>query len=145
VPTSRARRTLPAAPEAVWRLVGDAHQLPRWWPRVARVERVSGKGFTVVLTSARGREVRADHRVTANDRGRRRAWAQELAGTPFERTFAAVDTEVRVAAADGGGTRLEIELRQRLRGLSRLGGLLVRRANRRQLRAALDAVEAELR
>ncbi len=39
---------------------------------------------------------------------------------------------------------MTIELRQRMKGASRLGGLLVRRSARRQLRAALDALEAVL-
>lgn len=143
MPTARARRTLAAAPEAVWRLVGDPHQLPRWWPRTARVEDVDGRGFTVVLTSSRGRAVRADQRVLADDRPRRRAWALEVAGTPFEPTFVSSETEVRLEPV-AGGTEVRLELRQRLRGGARLGAPLVRRAGVRQLRAALDALAAEL-
>jgi uncharacterized protein YndB with AHSA1/START domain len=140
----RARRTVAAPPGAVWALVGDPQQFARWWPRATRVENVSGRGFTLVLQSSRGREVRADQRMLAADRGRRCGWALETQGTPFERVFAASETEVRLAPADGGGTRVELELRQRLRGAARLGGLLVRRAGRRELHSALDALEAEL-
>jgi uncharacterized protein YndB with AHSA1/START domain len=143
VPTARARRTVAAAPEAVWRLVGDPNQLHRWWPRTVRVEGVTGLGFTVVMTSSRGREVRADQRVVADERPRRRAWALEVAGTPFESVFAASETEVRLEAVEGG-TEVRLELRQRLRGAARLGAALVRRGSRRQLRAALDALAAEL-
>jgi len=143
VPTARVGRSVPAPPAEVWRLVGDPHQLPRWWPRAVRVEGVSGRGFTLVLRSSHGREVRADQRVTADDRPRRRAWALEVAGTPFERVFTAHEVEVRLAPQDGG-TRIELEQRMGLRGASRLGAPLAWRSARRQLRSALDAVAGEL-
>lgn len=143
MPTARARRVVAAPPEAVWRLVGDPRQLPRWWPRAVRVEAVTGRGFTLVMTSSRGREVRADQRVLADERPRRRAWALEVEGTPFASVFASSQTEV-LLAPDGAGTAVRLELRQRLRGASRLAGPLARRGARRQLRAALDAVEVAL-
>lgn len=145
MPTARVRRTLAAPPRETWRLVGDPNQLWRWWPRTARVEGVDGRGFTLVLTSARGREVRADQRVVADDRGRRRAWALEVDGSPFAATFAASETDVRLEPADGGAaTVLTLELRQKLRGTGKLAAPLLWRASRRQLRAAMDAAEAEL-
>ncbi|HEU4657162.1 MAG TPA: SRPBCC family protein [Capillimicrobium sp.] len=144
MPTARARRTLAADPAAVWALAGDPHQLPRWWPLTVRVEGVSGRAFTMVQLSKRGREVRADQRVTADDRPRRRAWALEVEGTPFESVFEASETEVALAPAAGGGTEVELALRQRLRGGARLMGPLVRRSSRRQLRAALDGLERAL-
>jgi uncharacterized protein YndB with AHSA1/START domain len=143
MPRVRARRVVASDPETVWRLVGDPNQLSRWWPRTVRVEGVTGRAFTIVMTSSRGREVRADQRVLADERLRRRAWALEVAGTPFESVFASSETEVSLAPAPGG-TEVSLELHQRLRGPSRLGGLLVRRSGRRQLRAALAAVAAEL-
>ena len=144
MPTSSVSRTIPAAPQAVWALVGDARQLPRWWPRTVRVEDVRGRGFTLVLESKRGREVRADQVVIVEDRMRRRVWALEVEGTPFAAVFAASETEVGLAPADGGATEVTLELRQRLKGTNRLGGFLVRRSGRKQLRAALDALEREL-
>ena len=116
---------------------------PRWWPRAVRVEGVRGDAFTLVLRSRQGREVRADHRVVASDRRRRRAWALEVAGTPFERVLAAHETEVRLAP-EGSGTRVELEQRMALRGASRLGAPLAWQSARRQLRAALDGVEDAL-
>jgi uncharacterized protein YndB with AHSA1/START domain len=139
----RAHRVVAAEPETVWRLVGDPNQLPRWWPRTVRVEGVTGREFTVVMTSSRGREVRADQRVVANDRGRRRVWALEVEGSPFATVFAGSETTVLLAPADGG-TEVRLELRQKLRGAARLGALLVRRGSRRQLREALDGVAAAL-
>jgi len=144
MPTTRVRRTLAPPPGKVWTVVGDAHQLPRWWPRAVRVERVGPKGFTLVLRSEQGREVRADQRVVASSRPRRRAWALEVPGTPFEKVFVANEVEIRLDPAEGDGTLVTIEQRQRLRGAAKMGAFLVRGSARKQLRAALDGLEAAL-
>jgi 2-furoyl-CoA dehydrogenase large subunit len=144
VPRVRVRRSVPAPPSTVWALVGDPHSLARWWPRAARVEDVSGGGFTLVLTSSRGREVRADQRMLAVERGRRCAWALQTEGSPFANVFESSETEVRLSPAGDGATEVELELRQRLKGAARLGGVLVRRAGRRELRSALDGLEHNL-
>jgi uncharacterized protein YndB with AHSA1/START domain len=139
VPTTRRSRTVAAPPQAVWATVGDPHHLPRWWPRVSRVERVDAHGFTEVLTTDRGRAVRADFRLKERRAPELCRWSQDVDGTPFERILSASETEVRLAPA-AGGTRVTLQLRQRLRGTARLGGFLVRRAARRQLAEALDAL-----
>lgn len=144
MPTTRVRRTLAPLPGKVWTVVGDAHQLPRWWPHAVRVERVTQQGFTLVLRSRQGRDVRADQRVTASSRPRRRAWALETAGTPFENVFSANEIEIRLDPVEGDGTRVTIEQRQRLRGAAKFGGFLVRGSARRQLKAALDSLDAVL-
>jgi uncharacterized protein YndB with AHSA1/START domain len=141
MPTARRSRTLAAAPEQVWETVADPHHLPRWWPRVERVEAVSGERFTEVLGTDRGRSVRADFRVIDSRAPERRAWEQELAGSPFERMFAAARTEVTLAP-DGTGTRVTLVVSQRLRGAARFGGWVVRRATGRVLDEALGALEA---
>jgi hypothetical protein len=82
--------------------------------------------------------------VTAEEQGRRRVWAQDIAGTPFERVFASSETELRLAPTGMAETEVTLELRQRLRGVSRLGGPLAARAGRRMLREALAALEAVL-
>ena len=130
-------RTVAAPVDDVWRIVRDPYHLPRWWPRTERVEGVSDAGWTSVLTSDRGRAVRADYRVQAS-RGRElRRWAQELAGTPFERIFASLVTELVLTPA-GSQTVVGIEVTQRPRGWARFGGFILRRATRRrQLDAAL--------
>jgi uncharacterized protein YndB with AHSA1/START domain len=66
-------RTLAAAPEAVWRVIADPRALARWWPRVERVKAITAEGWTTVLRSERGRAVRADWRLEADETGRRRA------------------------------------------------------------------------
>jgi carbon monoxide dehydrogenase subunit G len=134
----RRSRTLAATPEAVWRVVADPRSLARWWPRVERVKSVSGDGWTTVLRSERGRALRADWRLEASEAGRR-AWAQELEGTPFAKVLAFRRVEVRVEAA-GDGSRVEIELSQRGRRMARFGSFMLRRAARKELDGALDAL-----
>lgn len=129
-------RTVAAPVDEVWRIVRDPYHLPRWWPRTERVEGVSDAGWTSVLTSDRGRAVRADYRVQASQGRERRRWAQELAGSPFERIFAELVTELVLTPA-GPQTHVGIEVTQRPRGWARFGGFMLRRATRRQLDAAL--------
>ncbi|MDQ6778009.1 MAG: hypothetical protein M3071_17765, partial [Actinomycetota bacterium] len=74
------------------------------------------------------------------ERAGRRRWAQEVAGSPFERVLGESITEVRVEPADQG-TRVTIEQRQRLRGYSRFVGLVLGRASRTRLEQALEGLE----
>jgi carbon monoxide dehydrogenase subunit G len=141
MPTARRSRTVAAPPERVWEVVGDPHHLPRWWPKVTRVEAVTDEHFNEVLTTLDGRSLRADFRVVDSRAPERRAWEQELEGTPFERVFAAASTEVKLLP-DGEGTRVTVVVRQQVRGSARLGGFMVRRATGRVLDEALDALEA---
>ena len=141
MPTARRSRTVAAPPERVWEIVGDPHHLPRWWPKVTRVEAVSDTHFTEVLSTQDGRSLRADFRVVDSRAPERRAWEQELEGTPFERVFAAASTEVKLLP-EGDGTRVTVVVHQRVRGSARLGGFMVRRATGRVLDEALDALEA---
>jgi carbon monoxide dehydrogenase subunit G len=141
MPTARRSRTVAAPPERVWEIVGDPHHLPRWWPKVTRVEAVTDEHFTEVLSTQDGRSLRADFRVVESRAPERRAWEQELGGTPFERVFAAASTEVMLLP-DGDGTRVTLVVRQQVRGSARLGGFMVRRATGRVLDEALDALEA---
>ena len=141
MPTARRSRTVAAPPERVWEIVGDPYHLPRWWPKVTRVEAVTDEHFTEVLSTLDGRSLRADFRVVDSRAPERRAWEQELEGTPFERVFAAASTEVRLLP-DGDGTRVTVVMRQQLRGSARMGGFVVRRATGRVLDEALDALEA---
>jgi uncharacterized protein YndB with AHSA1/START domain len=136
-------RTLAAAPEAVWAVVADPRRLARWWPRTERVKSVSDDGWTTVLRSPRGRAVRADWRLDGEERPARRAWAQELDGTPFAKVLRERRVEVRLEPLDGG-THVTVELRQRARGWSRFGGALLRRAARTELEGALDGLEGML-
>jgi uncharacterized protein YndB with AHSA1/START domain len=140
MPTTRRRRTLEAPTEAVWAVVADPHHLPRWWPRAARVEDVSGDRWTLVLATAKGRSVRADYRLLDSEPPTRRRFAQEIEGSPFARMLRSSEVEVALADA-GGGTEVTVELAQKLRGTSRLGGFMFRGAARRTLDEALESLE----
>jgi len=140
MPTTRRTRFVGAGPDDVWRLVADPDHLPRWWPRVVRVESVAAERWTKVLGTEKGKSVRADELLVENEPLRRRVWTQELDESPFERMFREVTTEV-VLAPEGDGTRVTLALHQRLRGVNRLGGFLVRRASGRVLDEALNGLE----
>jgi uncharacterized protein YndB with AHSA1/START domain len=146
MPTVRRSRTIPASPDQVWQVIADPHHMPRWWPLVKRVEGVADDEFTQVLSTRKGRLVRADFRVIASqppegeEASARRVWEQEVAGTPFERVLGQAITEV-VLEPDKDATRVTLVLTQRLRGYSRTGGFLLRRATRAKLTEALEGLE----
>ena len=140
MPTSQSQRTLAVPVEAVWRVIEDPHHMPRWWPGIARMEGVEEDRFTQVLMTKRGKPVRADFRIVASEPPWRLAWEQELAGTPFERVLSELTTEVALESV-AGGTRVTIAQNQKLRGYSRTGGLLMRRATDGRLKEALEGLE----
>jgi uncharacterized protein YndB with AHSA1/START domain len=142
VPTARASRTIAAPAQELWDLVRDPHHLPRWWPRVTRVEDVGADGFTEVMTTAKGKVVRADFSIVlADKRGRTLVWSQNVEGTPFARVLSAAETEVSLRAAQAT-TEVTIEMRQTLTGFfPRFGGFLVRRAAAATIEQALDGLE----
>lgn len=139
--TVRRSRALAAPPENVWRIAGDPQQLARWWPKVVRVETLAGGHFTEVLQTERGRDMRADWVIVDEAPGERWRAAQELEGTPFERVLSLAEKAVTLQPA-GEGTLVTLELRRRMRGLSRLGGVFLRKASSLQLDAALDRLES---
>jgi uncharacterized protein YndB with AHSA1/START domain len=153
VPTARRSRTIAAPVEQLWDLVCDPHHLPRWWPRVTRVEDVDGGAFTEVMQTKKGKWVRADYDIVGVDEaGHVLTWAQRIDGTPFARLLSSAETELRLAPAGtagaagsrGGGddartvpsrtlyndgdtadaTEVTIELRQSLAGYSPRFGIL---------------------
>lgn len=147
---SRAERTrlLVSTPAIVWEVIADPFQMPRWWPGVARVEGVEEDRFTLVFQTKRKRPVRMDFRVLASDApgsgeepSGHRAWEQEVRGTPFERVLESSITEVLLDPAQGETTQVTLAQAQRLRGYSRTGALLLRRATDKRLDEALDALE----
>jgi uncharacterized protein YndB with AHSA1/START domain len=135
----RRSRTVAAPVDEVWRIVRDPYHLPRWWPRTQRVEGVSNRGWTSVMVTDKGRSVRLDFRVAGSRGGERRRWSQEVEGGPFERLFRSVDYEVALSPADAG-TEVALEMEQKPRGWARFGGLMLRRAGRRQLDDALTGL-----
>ena len=114
--------------------------MPRWWPGVTRMEGVQADRFTQVHKTKRGRPVRIDFHVTESDPPWARVWEQEIAGTPFERVLNESIIEVHLEPVDGG-TEVTIGQQQRLRGYSRTGGMLLKRATGSKLDEALDGLE----
>jgi uncharacterized protein YndB with AHSA1/START domain len=115
MPSTKRSRVLQAPPEKVWRVVGDPHHLPRWWPKVRRVEAVSDGRFTQVMRTDKGRDVRADFRVVEEEPPRLLRFEQDIEGTPFEGFLYESGTTIE-AAGDDAGTRVTITSRHRLRG-----------------------------
>jgi uncharacterized protein YndB with AHSA1/START domain len=153
----------------LWEVIRDPHHLPRWWPRVTRIEDVEADAFTEVMRTAKGKLVRADFKLVEAAADRRALrWDQQVEGTPFARLLKSAETEVWLTplagatAPDGTvpaspatgeendesaadtdvATRVTIELRQTLNGfVPRLGGYLVRRAAAATLEEALNGLE----
>lgn len=140
MPTTRRVRTIAADQQRVWKVIADPHHMPRWWPGVVRMEGVGEGRFTQVFISKRGRSVRMDFWVLASEPPSRRAWEQEIVGTPFQRVLSEAITEIVLEPAEDG-TRVTIALAQKLKGYSRTGGFLLRRAMRKRLDEALDGLE----
>ena len=138
----RRSRTVAAPVDDVWRIVRDPYHLPRWWPKTERVEGVSSAGWTSVLVTDKGRSIKADYRVDLSKGSERRVWSQELDGTPFARVFGEVVFSISLAPGSGA-TKVTLETRQKARGWARFGGLVVRKAARRQADEALAGL-AEL-
>lgn len=114
--------------------------------RVESVERTkTGRRsqWTKVLETREGRGVRADYRCVSSAEGERYVWEQQLEDTPFERHLRSSVVEVRLDP-DDGGTEVTLTSRQTLRGLSRLGGPLMRRGQAGIIAEALDGIERAL-
>jgi uncharacterized protein YndB with AHSA1/START domain len=146
MPKTRRSRLISADRPAVWHVVSDPHHLVRWWPKVTRVEQVqerkrgTGTLWTSVMETRAGRSVRADFRCLYSKQPSSYAWEQDIEGSPFAKVLRSAVTKLELAEADRG-TRVTIEADQRLRGMSRLGGFMVRRATGAQLDMALDRLE----
>ena len=152
MPTARRSRTIAASVEELWDLMRDPHHLPRWWPRVTRVEDVEEGAFTEVMKTKKGKWVRADFDVVREDEDEHvLTWAQRIEGTPFARVLSAAETELRLTPGEDG-TEVSLELRQTLAGFTPrfgvlagfspgMGGRMVRRAAESTLEQALDGLE----
>jgi len=163
MPTARLSRTIPVPPEQLWRILSDPYHLPRWWPRVTRVEDVADGAFTEVMKTRKGKTVRADFDVVRTDeQSGTVVWEQRLDGTPFAGVLSSSETELRVAPAGGSrgdrsapgdaASEVTIEMRQELSGqtaptiggrsfLPSMGRRMVRRAATRTIHEALDGLE----
>jgi uncharacterized protein YndB with AHSA1/START domain len=139
--TLRQETVVPATPSEVWRLVSDPARLPQWWPGVTRVEEITEDAWTIVLSSPKGKSVRVDYTRVEAEPERRVVWRQEVEESPFERILASSTTEI-VLTADAAGTRVTVSLDQRPRGWARFAPLQFRGAGRRQVRGAVEGLDA---
>ena len=142
-------REIEAPVGEVWKLVSDPYSLPRWWPRTGRVENVDAKpggkrsAWTKVLQTSEGRGVRADFRCVSSAENERYVWEQELEGTPFERHLKSLRVEIGLRERDGK-TKVSLTEEQTLKGMSKFGSPLMRRARGDILDEALDGIEEAL-
>jgi uncharacterized protein YndB with AHSA1/START domain len=149
MPRVTRRRTLEAPVADVWKVVSDPYALPRWWPRVSRVEDVDARGgrrsqWTKVLETQHGRGVRADYRCVSSAEPERYVWEQQLEGSPFAKHLKDSRVDVELHVAGEGETLVVLTSSQTMRGMSRLGGWMMRRGQRDILDAALDGLEEAL-
>lgn len=142
MPQAQRQRVIGATPADVWRTAGDPRHMARWWPKARRMEAVDDRGFTQVLQTDKGRDVRADFVVTVVEPIRELRFQQELIGTPFDGLLRHAETSVMLAASGSGATTVTISMTRKLRGLARFGGVIMRRGMARQLDEALDNLAA---
>lgn len=134
-----------ATPEKVYDLISDPSRLPEWWPRVVRVEDVSGKAgaertrWTCVLGADSGRMLRLDYRCTGATRPERYEWEHELEGTPYEAHLARQSVEARLVA-EGSGTLITLTTVNSLKGTARIAGFTMKKGQRGLLDEALSAL-----
>jgi uncharacterized protein YndB with AHSA1/START domain len=150
MPRVTRRRTVEAPVADVWKLVSDPYALPRWWPRVSRVEDVDARPggrrsqWTKVLETQHGRGVRADYRCVSSAEPERYVWEQQLEGSPFAKHMKDSRVDIELHEAGAGETRVVLTSSQSMRGMSRLGGWMMRKGQRGILDAALDGIEEAL-
>jgi uncharacterized protein YndB with AHSA1/START domain len=150
MPRVTRRRTVEAPVPEVWKLVSDPYALPRWWPRVSRVEDVDARQagrrsqWTKVLETQHGRGVRADYRCVSAAEPERYVWEQQLEGSPFAKHLKESRVEIELHAGGAEETRVVMTSVQTMRGMSRLGGWLMRKGQRDILDSALDGMEEAL-
>jgi uncharacterized protein YndB with AHSA1/START domain len=136
----RRERIVPAPAADVWRVVSDPARLPQWWPGVSRVEEASPEAWTKVLTSSKGKSVRADYTRLEAQEARRLLWRHEVQESPFERILAESMTEI-VLDPEDGRTRVEIAVSHQPRGWARLSPFQLRAAATKQVEGALEGLE----
>lgn len=132
-----------AGVEDVWELLIEPERLIEWWPAAHRVEEVEADAWTLVLSTPRGKQVRADYSLVDSDPLRELVWRQEVQETPFERIMSESLTRFALEPEDGA-THVTMSNRIRLRGFSHFGALQVRLAARRHVDRALEGLQSVL-
>jgi uncharacterized protein YndB with AHSA1/START domain len=140
---ARRETVLEAEPERVWRVVSDPDRLPAWWPGVTRVEEATPQAWTTVLSSPKGKVVRADYSRVEAVPERRLVWRQEVEESPFERILASAVTTLELEPAGEGETRVALSLEQHPRGWARFSPLQFRAAGVRQVEGAIEGLQRQ--
>lgn len=149
MPRVSRHREIDAPASKIWNLITDPDHLPRWWPRATRVEDILNRSnpdrmrWTLVMKSDRGNVVRADFTGTLAKRDQRFGWRQDVRGTDFDKWWSSIEYQVDLEPTDGG-TRVEITSTMKARGLSKLGGTLMRSGTGRTLDQALEGLDNAL-
>jgi hypothetical protein len=94
------------------------------------------------LSSPRGKVVRADYSRVEAVPDERIVWRQEVEGSPFERILASAVMTLSLTGEGEAGTRATLLLEQRPRGWARFAPVQFRAAGSRQVKGALDGLEA---
>lgn len=139
MPTVRRHRALGATREEVWALARDPAHLPRWWPKVTRVEDAGDEAWTTVMETPRGKSLRVDYTVLESVEPERLVWRHEIEESPFERIMSDSRYQLTLEPAEGG-TMATLSHRTRLRGFARFGVIQVWLATRRTLDGALQGL-----
>ena len=139
------RRRIAAPAGALWSIISDPYHLPRWWPRTQRVENVSagdakGQRWTQVLETKGGRGIRADFRCVSAASEERYIYEQQVEDGPFAKFLKSARTEI-LLDANKSTTEVTLIIEQDLKGLSRMGAFMLRRATKRILSEALSGLE----
>ena len=144
MPRVSRRQRLEASPGDIWRVVSDPYHLPRWWPRTQRVENVtSGPRRAASGPRCWRRETggACAPTIAASAPQRASATCSSSSWRGHPSTGSCARPAPRSDAARAGRHRVTMTAEQRLRGLSRLGGLMMRRAMGRTLSEALNGLE----
>ncbi len=134
-----------ATPDQVYDLISDPSRLAEWWPRVVRVEHVTGRPgaerarWTCVLGADSGRMLRLDYRCTGATRPERYEWEHELEGTPYESHLARQAVEARIAS-EGDACEVSLTTVNTLRGTAKIAGFSMKKGQRDLLDEALASL-----
>ena len=99
------------------------------------------RSWTQVLETKDGRGIRADYHCVAATPNEEFVYEQSIEGTPFERFLHTARTEIRIEPQNGD-SKVTLVSVQRLRGLSRLGSPMMRRAIGKTLDDALSGLQS---
>jgi uncharacterized protein YndB with AHSA1/START domain len=127
--------TIHRPPDAVFALIADGEQCPRWRTGVLEIKRRTGGGgvgtvYAQTVSGPMGRKVAADYEVTASEANRR---------YEFETIAGPVRPHGRYLLEEAdGGTRLSFRLDVILGGI---GGLLMGGTVRRTMETEVQAIE----